>query len=468
MTSSPRQSSRVLPVAVALGVAYAVLYTVIDVSSDFGSTIGSPFWPAAGVTVVVLLLRPYRDWPVLLGVVMGVETLLDVRAGFGVPVSVAMGLANTAEPLLAATLLRRGGREAPDLRRKDGLGRFLLYAVIAGPLLGASIGTFGPALVAGDAILPRLPRWFVGDAVGVLVIAPAVDAVLRGRTDRSMVLPLLAVSVSAALVLGPLRAPAEVGLPFLVLPALAFVALRLGPGGAALGVLIVATIVEATAVSGTGPFAHEGPFGGLVVVQMFLAMASLTSLTVSTLADDLVSREELERTLREQALHDHLTGLANRRLLLDRLERANLRLARAEAPVAVLYLDLDGFKKINDRWGHDIGDLVLRTTAQRLVAHVRAEDTVARLGGDEFVVLAEGLTDEHHARELADRIVAACAEPILHAGGVLRMGVSVGVCVALSPVASAARLLSVADRAMYIAKHAGGGRVRLEHAPSVA
>uniref|UniRef100_UPI003569A1E5 MASE1 domain-containing protein n=1 Tax=Paraconexibacter sp. TaxID=2949640 RepID=UPI003569A1E5 len=193
MTSSPRQSSRVLPIAVALGVAYAVLYTVIDVSSDFGSTIGSPFWPAAGVTVVVLLLRPYRDWPVLLGVVMGVETLLDVRAGFGVPVSVAMGLANTAEPLLAATLLRRGGREAPDLRRKDGLGRFLLYAVIAGPLLGASIGTFGPALVAGDAILPRLPRWFVGDAVGVLVIAPAVDAVLRGRTDRSMVLPLLAV-----------------------------------------------------------------------------------------------------------------------------------------------------------------------------------------------------------------------------------------------------------------------------------
>jgi diguanylate cyclase (GGDEF)-like protein len=366
-----------------------------------------------------------------------------------------MGLANAAEPLVAVLLLRRGGRGLPDLTHKIGLRDFIVCAVLAGPAVGALIGSLGPALVAGDAILPRLPRWFVGDAVGVLVVAPALKLLTRHHLQRDVVPPLAVLTVVALAVVGPWEAPSEAGLPFLVLPALAFVALRLGPVGAALGVLLVAIVVEGTAVAGAGPFAHDGAFGGLIVVQMFLVMGSLTSLAVGMLAHDLVSRDELEATLREQALHDALTGLANRRLLFDRLDQANRRLARQPAVLAVLYLDLDRFKAVNDRYGHEAGDHVLRTTAERLLHTVRAQDTVARIGGDEFVVLAEGVDDDAELTSLITRLTEACETPITWRGQTLDVGASVGVASTRTPLPRAEHLLDAADHAMYAAKRGG-------------
>ncbi len=154
--------------------------------------------------------------------------------------------------------------------------------------------------------------------------------------------------------------------------------------------------------------------------------------------------------MREHAMHDPLTGLANRVDLTDRIEAALARSERRKQMVCVLYLDLDGFKPINDRHGHAAGDEVLRIVAERLTFHARASDIVARLGGDEFVVVAEFM-DSTDVEPLVSRIRHAVAEPIDLAGDVVSVGVSIGVATALAREAVDS-LLARADAAMYAVK----------------
>ncbi|MBV9043316.1 MAG: diguanylate cyclase [Acidimicrobiia bacterium] len=170
---------------------------------------------------------------------------------------------------------------------------------------------------------------------------------------------------------------------------------------------------------------------------------------------DITKQKELEHALSHQALHDHLTGLPNRLLLADRLALALSRAARHHADVGVLFVDLDGFKAVNDRLGHKGGDAVLRTIAERLAAAVRPSDTVARYGGDEFVAVCEEVSDGD-ALQLAQRIAAAADMPVDVDGDHVQLTASVGV--ALGGTASDPDLLiRDADAAMYRAKATGGG-----------
>jgi len=147
---------------------------------------------------------------------------------------------------------------------------------------------------------------------------------------------------------------------------------------------------------------------------------------------------------------DPLTGVANRALLLDRLAHALARLDRTGERAAVLYVDLDGFKSVNDRFGHRVGDEVLRSTASRLQGCLRSADTLARMGGDEFVVLCEDLPSPEPVSDIAGRLVAAVAHPLQVGGCVVTLSARVGV--AASPPPPPADLLHQADAAMYRAK----------------
>ena len=173
---------------------------------------------------------------------------------------------------------------------------------------------------------------------------------------------------------------------------------------------------------------------------------------------DVTERVEAAERLLRQATHDSLTGLPNRALLLDRLETALARSERGGGRCAVLFLDIDQFKTINDSLGHAAGDRLLQVIGERLATVVRPEDTVARMGGDEFVVLAENVTSGPQAVELAERVRSAVAGPMDLGKRVVSISCSVGI--ALSDHHGADALLQQADTALYRAK--GRGRNRWE------
>jgi len=172
------------------------------------------------------------------------------------------------------------------------------------------------------------------------------------------------------------------------------------------------------------------------------------------IARDATLRKLYEDQLEHQATHDPLTGLANRTLFDELLVRAAYRADRSGRPVAVLYLDLDGFKDVNDVFGHPSGDRVLSETSRRLEAVVRPGDMVARMGGDEFVVLCEHLSEPSDAEKIATRIVQAVGKPIPLAAGVATVTASVGIALG-EPGETAASLIGRADEAMYRMKQGG-------------
>ncbi len=172
---------------------------------------------------------------------------------------------------------------------------------------------------------------------------------------------------------------------------------------------------------------------------------------LTAFAHDVSERKHLEQQLRALALCDGLTGLANRRAFMEVLDKAVARASSFGHPMALLFVDMDGFKEINDRFGHHAGDLALQAFARRLECCVRQGDTVARLGGDEFTVLAEGVDSIEQAEAIARKIVAAMVPPTDDG---LRLRASIGISLYRAQ-ADASQFLREADRAMYLAKRGG-------------
>jgi diguanylate cyclase (GGDEF)-like protein/PAS domain S-box-containing protein len=183
--------------------------------------------------------------------------------------------------------------------------------------------------------------------------------------------------------------------------------------------------------------------------------ASNNLIGASAIARDITERKQMQYALEHQALHDALTGLPNRALAGDRLQHALVASARSQTPVAVLFLDLDNFKNINDATGHQTGDAVLVEVARRLEGSIRSGDTVARFGGDEFVILCEG-ADEEVASVIANRCLAALSDPIDVGARGIYVSASLGI--AVSPPLDGSDLLRFADAAMYDAKARGRSR----------
>jgi diguanylate cyclase (GGDEF)-like protein len=175
---------------------------------------------------------------------------------------------------------------------------------------------------------------------------------------------------------------------------------------------------------------------------------------------DITERKALEKQLRHQAFHDPLTGLPNRALFMDRLEHAFVRAHRRGSKVAVLFMDLDNFKVINDSLGHKAGDQLLVAVAECLKDCVRPEDTLARLGGDEFTILVEEIAGVGEVVHIAERITEILRPPFALEDQEVFATASTGIALNDPAQEQAADLLRHADLAMYRAKH--GGKARYE------
>ena len=175
---------------------------------------------------------------------------------------------------------------------------------------------------------------------------------------------------------------------------------------------------------------------------------------------DVTAKRQAEARIDHMAHHDALTGLPNRVLFHERLDEALSRVRRYNDTLAVLYLDLDQFKTVNDRLGHPAGDKLLQAAAERLRKCLRDCDMAARFGGDEFAVLQIGLAGPHEAGALADRIVTLLSEPYNIEGQQALIGASAGIALAPADGETAEQLLTNADIALYQAKEDGRGAFR--------
>lgn len=195
----------------------------------------------------------------------------------------------------------------------------------------------------------------------------------------------------------------------------------------------------------------------LMPLMIFRAIAGVHATTIDLLREV----DEKRRQIALLATHDDLTGAPTMTLAMDRLTQAVLSHRRDGEKVAVFFIDLDGFKSVNDAHGHAAGDHALRTTVQRLQRAMRAEDTLARIGGDEFLAIQSGIPGPADAITNARKLVARLSEPMDFDGHVINVGASIGIAIAPDHGIDAADLIRVADGAMYLAKRAGRNRVEL-------
>ena len=301
------------------------------------------------------------------------------------------------------------------------------------------------------------------DALGILLVAPAIF-LLRHRRSIGPQLraenPLAALTV--LLVLAGVTLSVYSGMlesrfgfrhaTLVVLPPAVWLALQHGLPYTVAGNLLVYFITTLGTAMGYGPF-NDHTSG----LPMLLAIYTLTTLLV---AGGRAERRTAEERIRHLATRDLLTDLPNRGLLATRLDLALSSARRQERSVAVLFIDLDHFKQINDSLGHDAGDAVLGIAAERITACLRAGSTVARFGGDEFIALVEWLTGPEGASHAAQRIAHSLAQPFELENRRITLSCSIGVSLFPHDAQSGPDLIKCADVAMYEAKKAGRNTFR--------
>lgn len=364
----------------------------------------------------------------------------------------------TFYPCAAATLLlltARQTRGAPWGPLLDGLVAALGTAAVGALFLPRLTGPAGDPAVLLDLAYPFADLVLLATALGVLAAQAwrltRVWALLCSAT-------LLLVTSDLHYMVGEATGDYVPGTPWDLGWAVGFALLGLaawqpsvpGRSGTAPPALVVPTLVTAVSV-GILVAAADRPVPGVAVA---FAAAALAGAVVRTALAVGEMRALVES--RRLALTDELTGLGNRRLLADRLA-GQLARRRPDQSLAVLLLDLDRFKEVNDALGHQVGDELLRGVGPRLEAVLREGDTLARLGGDEFALLLGAGADATHAQLVAARVRDALREPFLHEGVQLHLDVSVGIAVCPDHAVTAEGLLRCADVAMYVAKQSRTG-----------
>ncbi|MCJ7765861.1 MAG: diguanylate cyclase, partial [Thiovulaceae bacterium] len=174
---------------------------------------------------------------------------------------------------------------------------------------------------------------------------------------------------------------------------------------------------------------------------------------------DITALWRKDEHIKHLAFHDALTDLPNRTLLMDRINQRLINSDREECNLALMFLDLDGFKLVNDQFGHNVGDDLLKEVAKRLLTLVRQSDTVARLGGDEFIVLLNNPKGKDEITYIANHVVSSINEPMKILGGVLQIGASVGIAIFPADASTSDDLIKNADTAMYAAKESGRNNI---------
>lgn len=459
MTSSP--SLRKLPAVLLLTVSYLIAGK-LGLRLAFVNPSATAVWAPTGIALAALLVLGYQVWP---GVFLG-AFLANITTAGSVATSASIAAGNTLEALAGCYLVNRfaGGYKA--FSRAQDIFRF---AALAGLVSTAISATFGVTTLClgGFARWSEYgaiwSTWWLGDAGGALVIAPLLVFWLRNprlRWNRTQVaeavILLTSIFLVAQNVFGGFYPASTRNYPleFLCIPFLIWAAFRFSPRETATVVFVIAGIAISGTLAGFGPFVRSDKNESLVLLQVYVSVLAVIGLALAALVSE---RKEIERKLQRLAATDPVTGLANYRRFTEVLTEEINRSQRTGSPFAVLLLDLDGMKRINDRHGHLVGNRALSRLSEVLQSCGRNIDTAARFGGDEFSMLLLE-TDGTAARQVAMRI----SERLAADQEVPTFTVSIGISAYPSDGETIESLLEAADRALYQMKRGGGGAVTEE------
>ena len=456
-SSVVRDQERLWRVSATL-VGLAVIYFAVaklGLSLAFVNPSATAVWPPTGIALAAFLVFGTRVWPAIFAGAF----FANLTTAGSVATSLGIAIGNTLEGMLASYLVQRfaAGRQA--FARPRNAFRFAVLAAAVSPVVSATLGVTSLAL-GGFAAWTDFGRiwltWWLGDGTGALVVAPVVllwtenpQVVWTRRQAGEAVLLLACLMLVGLMVFGRLF-PAGVHnypLEFLCIPLLLWAAFRFGARETATAILLLAVIAIRGTLRGLGPFARPTQNESLLLLQAFIAVIAVTKLIVAAVVTE---RRRMEGHLRDLAVRDPLTGLANYRQLMVALEAEIRRSQRTQRGFAVLLLDVDGLKRINDRHGHLVGSRALCRLAEVLHMSCRAVDTAARYGGDEFaLVLPE--TDDTAALQVAARVKERLTRDV----EVPRIKASFGVALFPRDGGTAEAILSGADRALYQMKSGG-------------
>src|SRR6266571_733605 len=353
-------------------------------------------WPPSGIALASLLLLGTRIWP---GIWLG-ASLVNITVQSSLVAATLMGAGNTLEALAGAALVR------------------------------AFIGLPGPFRHGEDVVK------FVAIAAASATVAATVAA-------------------------APLAFVPSLPLTFAILPFVIWAAFRFQQREVATVNALVCAMAVGFTLEGSGPFAQGSLNESLLLLLAFMCTVVTTGLVLSAVIEDrgraIEATQRLLQELREQTIRDSLTSLYNRRFLQDYLERELIRARRERAPLALIMMDLDRFKRINDSAGHPAGDQVLVQVGALLKRHVRGSDIACRYGGEEFAVVLPKTTLESARRRSAEICSAIRREAELLRG----VTASLGVALCPAHATDAEELIRAADHALYEAKREGRNQVRI-------
>ncbi len=432
-------------------------------------------WLSNGLIFGLLITQPRRLWLAYFLTGLTADTVADLFYGDPFRVAIGVSLANSIEVVTSALLLTLWFDSPLDLSKRRSLVGFLLISVLGATALSSALGAWWTLVMfPGPPWWQMFRTWYLGDMLGMAVLAPLVIMVQRPaffsmferRRLGNTLLVLSVPVVVTALVFTHSQDP----LIFCMFPTLLLVAFRLGLPGTVVDILLVTLMAIAFTVKGQGPLmlisGEHQLLHRIVIAQLFAAVAIFTMFPVAALLEE---KEELKNSLsasearyRNLAHVDELTGLPNRRAFNLRLENAWTDASSSGKRLALLILDADLFKQYNDDVGHLGGDACLRSIARVVAGVVDGTNGIAaRIGGEEFAVILPDTT-QLHAEEVAEEIRLSIEElSLAHSSspyGVQTVSIGVAVRVPLDgevPI----DLMRSADQALYSAKFSGRNQV---------
>lgn len=416
-------------------------------------------WPPSGLSLFALLILGKRYWPwiALAAFITNLSTGISVYACLGI----AFG--NTLEALFGYYLLNRFSFDNQLTHIRDVL-YLALFAAGLSTMVSATIGTlslisFG--IIPISAFSSAWLIWWMGDSMGILAFTPLLLSWWHSypkKITKSLFLELSVLLVGTIVIteivfgLQDIIFDQPLPLAYMTFPFLIWAAMRFSLRGTTTISFIIGGIILLNIVFNEGLFKTISSFESLVLLWLYTNFLAVTSMILTTAIEE---RQEVERKMRYRAEHDELTHLPNRRELVDRISHAIDHANRNNNKFALLFLDIDRFKIINDSLGHFNGDKLLTAVSQLLLQSVRKEDTVSRLGGDEFVILIENVQAIDAVSKIIRNILNSIRKPMLINGSELHNSVSIGVCIYPNDGNDPEILLKHADIAMYRVKDSG-------------